>query len=476
MELAAILAESDSTAAVVPGASQIANSSPLSVASTVSAPAERLIPCRTCKQPQPTSQFVHQRFPNKTVLNCFSCRSLITPNPTPLSRRQATRAAPRAAPVPTRLPAASCRSPPARSADTQPQTPLQPEQPIVATTTHHSAASQPTTTVAAVQLAPAQHIPALQVSAPPLPQSVEAQVPVAAVTHADLAELRQTLQDDLTDTLRSLLAAHFASTAAPVPSPSVAAPTQPQAFQPAAPAAPNPSGESLANLTGFPWVTPDLADKVYNDTLPAQELYRLANPAWLPEDPEENTGFTINGIVFDKPASSVSTSRQFAKAFPTFASFWRVWIVYMQLRTSVSSDRGLGIALGTFLHHIYEVEQVFPWSRVVDYILTVCIKRFGRSSSADWLNTDSNAHFASFQGVQGRAASSSSTQSSKRPAPRDDDPRRKQLCFSWNNGKCSGTDKRPCIRLHLCSKCNGAHPSKTCQAAADSSLGVKKQA
>ncbi|TKY91068.1 hypothetical protein EX895_000004 [Sporisorium graminicola] len=461
--------------------------SPAAPAQHTTTPAQPLIACRTCKLPQPASQFVHQRFPNKTVLNCFGCRSLITPNPTPVSRRQVARAAPRAAPVPTRLPTALQRLPVVAPAPPQQQRPppVVPQPTPVAT--HHTAAEPLVAAPAATHPPAVQPFPAVQAQVQPTPAfgTVGALAPV--VTHADLAELRQTLQDDLTDTLRDLLAAHFANAAAPaqpnVPaahlapaSVPAAAPLPTPTFQPVVPAAPIPPGESLANLTGFPWVTPDLADKVYNDTLPAQELHRLANPAWLPADPEESTGFTVNGIVFGKPATSLSSSRQFAKALPNFASFWRVWIVYMQLRASASSDRGLGIALGTFLHHIYEVEQVFPWSRVVDYILTVCIKRFGRSSSADWLNTDSNAHFASFQGVQGRVAPSSSTPGSKRPAPKDDDPRRKQVCFSWNNGKCSGTEKRPCIRLHVCSKCNAPHQSKTCQSTADSGSGIKKQA
>ncbi|CDS01836.1 hypothetical protein [Sporisorium scitamineum] len=195
-------------------------------------------------------------------------------------------------PVPVRSPAAArpdSVAPPPSAPFHQRSSPQPPHDPLPAVTTHHRAADLPLTATAAAQPAPVQ---------PRLP-SGPIQESAAAVTHADLAELRQGLQDDLTDTLRDLLAAHFASSTPPAQStssavhpPVTAALAPPPAAPTPTPVAPIPSGESLVNLTGFPWVTPDLADKVYNDTLPAQELHRLANPAWLlePAAPEPSSG------------------------------------------------------------------------------------------------------------------------------------------------------------------------------------------
>ncbi|SPO28962.1 uncharacterized protein UTRI_10232 [Ustilago trichophora] len=463
MEISAIITPPDSS---VPVESLGIVNTPSSPAPAAAPAPESLFACRTCKQPQPASQFQHQRFANKRVVNCLSCRQLVTPNPTvPSSRRPVVPAAPRAAPVPYRLP--SCQPTASRVALTAPAATTLPSLAAVATTTPVPAVAGHQPSVPTALPTPA---PAATTTTSSLPSE-------PAVTQSDLAELRQTLQDDLTDTLRELLTSHLSSlAAAPLPTQTSTAGAAAAVTPPAPVAQPIPAGESLAQLTGFPWVAPDIADKVFDDSLSPHDLPKLASPTWV-QDAEDTTSFTVNGIVFNKSVSSATSGKQFAKSFPSFTSFWRVWIVYTQLRTYQATDRALGIGLGSFLLHIQELDQVFPWPRVVDYILTVCIKRFGKATSADWLRTDPEAHFSCFQGVQGRSATANQQSSAKRTlSARDDDPRRSQVCFSWNNGRCSGSDKRPCLRQHICSKCKGAHQARGCVAQQDSSPPVKKQA
>lgn len=475
MDISAIVAPRESSATVNP-----AESSPLPSATVEEAACapEPLIACRTCKRPQPASQFQHQRFANKRVINCLSCRALVTPQPiASTSRHPVIRAAPRAPPVLCHIPTQQPSSPVATAASTLAVAPPVPQ----ATTSAPAPAVVQHCSVPQAAFAPSS-TPSLHTGLPNTSTAVTASPLEPAVTQSDLAELHQTLQDDLTETLGGLLTTHLASLA-PATSPAPAVTTAVTSV--AAPSTltthpvvtwPVPTGESLAQLSGFPWVSPDLADKVYDNTLPAHDLPKLASPTWV-QDLDESTSFTVNGIVFNKSVSSATSGKQFAKSFPTFISFWRVWIVYTQLHTYRASDRAIGVGLGTFLLHIQELEQVFPWPRVVDYILTVCIKRFGKATSADWLCTDTEAHFTCFQGVQGRPASTSQSQTAKRPLPpRDDNPRRSQVCFSWNNRKCSGSDKRPCVRQHTCSKCRGSHPSKGCTALSDTAAVVKKQA
>jgi hypothetical protein len=49
------------------------------------------------------------------------------------------------------------------------------------------------------------------------------------------------------------------------------------------PAGPAPAGESLRpDCRVFPWITPELADKIYADQLDPLGLVRLADPSWSP--------------------------------------------------------------------------------------------------------------------------------------------------------------------------------------------------
>ncbi|CDS82024.1 uncharacterized protein SPSC_00206 [Sporisorium scitamineum] len=368
--------------------------------------------CRACKRPRPLSLFFHQRFQHRAVNTCLDCRN----------RSGAS------APQP-----ASTSTPPTSAAP--------PSQPPVPT---------PASTASATPALPA---------ALPLPTHTFV---TQATLDSALGELRQFFQDELFHALENLTSA--ASTATPAPATSAPAPPT-QAIGATTPALPARTGESLASIR-YKWLPSDLVDKVLNDTLTVYELPKLANPSWqgvqASEEPQE---LTIEGLKVVKAPTASTSNRQFLKAVPNFDIFARLWVIYLSLRASSSPDRDLPIGLGRFYVHIASLQDTFPWSRVVDYIVAICSERLGKASAAEWAHFDNEVHSAHFQGLVARdssATGSKLTAGGKRPAPRADDPRREQLCFSWNRGKCSGTEQRPCLRQHVCQSCLGSHPASQC--------------
>ncbi|CDW96714.1 hypothetical protein [Sporisorium scitamineum] len=338
--------------------------------------------CRACKRPRPLSLFFHQRFQHRAVNTCLDCRN----------RSGAS------APQP-----ASTSTPPTSAAP--------PSQPPVPT---------PASTASATPALPA---------ALPLPTHTFV---TQATLDSALGELRQFFQDELFHALENLTSA--ASTATPAPATSAPAPPT-QAIGATTPALPARTGESLASIR-YKWLPSDLVDKVLNDTLTVYELPKLANPSWqgvqASEEPQE---LTIEGLKVVKAPTASTSNRQFLKAVPNFDIFARLWVIYLSLRASSSPDRDLPIGLGRFYVHIASLQDTFPWSRVVDYIVAICSERLGKASAAEWAHFDNEVHSAHFQGLVARdssATGSKLTAGGKRPAPRADDPRREQLCFSWN--------------------------------------------
>ncbi|KAJ1034241.1 hypothetical protein NDA18_001105 [Ustilago nuda] len=168
----------------------------------------------------------------------------------------------------------------------------------------------------------------------------------------------------------------------------------------------------------------------------------------------------IEGVSIVKAPTTSTSNHQFIKAVPNFLTFSRLWVIFLSLQSSTSPDRDLPVSLGRFYQHIADLAEVFPWDKVAGYVIAVCTLRLGRATAGEWACFDTELHATHFQGVSGQLPPSSSV--TRKSTPRHDDSRRKQICMSWNQGKCSGTDQRPCIRKHVCLTCGGQDQSKAC--------------
>ncbi|SAM85242.1 uncharacterized protein UBRO_20084 [Ustilago bromivora] len=302
--------------------------------------------------------------------------------------------------------------------------------------------------------------------APPLTSVSSAPITTPAepsphfVTRSDLSasigELRQFLQDEIAEAFQKV--ARTATQLPPGPVSNLSRSDNiPQA--PPAQAFPARLGEYLAAIT-YLWLSTDLIDKVHQDTLSIYDLPKLANPSWPGATAQEEPApVVIEGFSVVKGPSTSASNRQFSKAVPNFSTFGQLWVIYLSLRSSTSHDNDISVSLGRFYQHVANLSDVFPWERVAGYVIAVCTSRFGRASASEWARFDTELHASHFQGVPARTSSTTNT---KRPTARHDDPCSDQMCMSWNQGQCSGTDQRPCVRKHVCITCGGPHPSKTC--------------
>ncbi|KAJ1593186.1 hypothetical protein NDA11_005746 [Ustilago hordei] len=175
---------------------------------------------------------------------------------------------------------------------------------------------------------------------------------------------------------------------------------------------------------------------------------------------EDPTPVLIEGFSIVKAPTTSTSNCQFIKVVPNFLTFSRLWVVFLSLRSSSSPDRDLLVSLRRFYQHVVDLAEVFPWEKVAGYVIAVCTSHLGRATMTEWAHFDTKLHATHFQGVQAHLPPSSSA--NKKPGLRHDDPHCKQVCMSWNQGKCTGTDQRPCIRKHVCFSCRGQHQSKSC--------------
>lgn len=244
----------------------------------------------------------------------------------------------------------------------------------------------------------------------------------------------------------------------PAPSPQVGAAATPHPL----PALSAPPGEYQTGCH-YTWILPEIIDKVHHDTITIYELPKLANPAWpgtvADEEPAE---VFIDGFKLSKRSGPSTSNKGFLRAVPLFDAFTKLWFIYTLLRAASSPDRDLPIGLGCFYLHIAEQQAVYPWERVVDYIVTICTARLGRASAAEWVHYDSELNNSHFLGVPTKQPSRSAASTSSKWSRVDDDPRRLEVCTSWNNGRCVGTTERPCVRRHICRFCSGKHMGKDC--------------
>ncbi|SPO22535.1 uncharacterized protein UTRI_01213 [Ustilago trichophora] len=395
--------------------------------------------CRTCNQLKPLNEFFHRTRTTQVVRSCLACRPI----------------RPSASSAPPSTPSALVPAPAVPAPSTPTPAPV-PAPCRIATPPSSAAPSTP---------------------APPRPVTPPVSAPFATTAFVvntienSVSELRQLLQDDLHHAVQGLQAAIQAAAASssqiashspshstpsvPAPSASTSAVVLPQ------PALPAPPGEYQTGCR-YTWIPPELVDKVHSNTITVYELPKLANPAWPSTVvDEEASEVFIDGFKLSKRAGSSTSNKGFLRAVPTFEVFTKIWFIYTLLRAASSPDRDLPIGLGRFFLHVAEQQAVYPWERVVDYIVTLCTARLGRASAAEWAHYDSELNNSHFLGIATKQTSKPAASTSTK-RPREDDPRRAEVCTSWNNGRCVGTTERPCVRRHICRFCNGKHMGKEC--------------
>ena len=304
----------------------------------------------------------------------------------------------------------------------------------------------------------------LTIPAPPVPS---ADTSHNFVTHSNfsaiIGELHQFLQDEIVSAVQAVTSA--LPTLQPTPAlqpPSTDNPAALPALPPVQhePVLPTRIGEYQPSVT-YPWLPVDLIDKAHQDILSIYDLPKLANPSWPGSTAlVEPAPVLIEGFSIVKGPTTSTSNHQFIKAVPNFLTFGRLWVVYLSLRSSTSNDRDLPVSLGRFYQHVANLAEVFPWDKVAGYVIAVCTSRLGKATAADWARFNTELHATHFQGVQARLPPSSA--GNKKPALRHDNPRCEQVCMSWNQGNCSGTGQRPCVRKHVCLTCGGQHTSRTC--------------
>ncbi|SPC64150.1 uncharacterized protein UHOD_11689 [Ustilago sp. UG-2017b] len=185
------------------------------------------------------------------------------------------------------------------------------------------------------------------------------------------------------------------SAPAPVPTPAMSILPVPAPSSPVAGASSAPSpGESQVNCL-FPWVSREVIQQIIDDSLLPQDLGKLRNPdtARSLPTPEVDHVF-INGVRVEAPtaASSASPVKVFLRHVPDVRTFAQVWAVYASIRACASNDPSLGASLAEFLVHVIDVDATYTWASVAAYILSICRRRFGHTSAADWSLRDHAVH------------------------------------------------------------------------------------
>jgi hypothetical protein len=291
----------------------------------------------------------------------------------------------------------------------------------------------------------------------PFPTSLHSVTPdaVTDMVQSAVADLRIELSSSMQTTFaefRDLLTQQTRPTPAPGPR------TPP----PTAPPPPVP-GESYVDRL-FPWLGRDVVTMVAEDQLAPQDLGRLKDPgnATAPAS-DAPAGVRVNGMLIESSAPGPA-NRHFTRQLPDALAFAQAWTVYAHLRAHFASDTSLGAALGSFLVHILELNRQYLWHGVADYVLSVCRRRFGHATSADWAARDHAVfqdHLGAFQ-VRGFRPTISTTSAGLPPGRQSRSDLAKQVCFRFNSP--AGCSDSSCLRQHVCKSCRGSHSMGACNA------------
>ncbi|KAJ1022077.1 hypothetical protein NDA18_005311 [Ustilago nuda] len=265
------------------------------------------------------------------------------------------------------------------------------------------------------------------------------------------------------------------------------APTAPEAPSAQSPLATSsltpPSGElQLCRL--FPWISPEVAQLVYDNCLPPHDLGKLHCTSKSCTDPDTASGILVNDIHIQPalPSSDTPDVKRFLCQVPDVCTFAQVWTAYTALRCASTGDPNLCASLSSFLVAVINHDTKWHWPAVTEYILTVCEHHFGYTSASDWADDDLSAWQKALGGIPHRDVSTSrspakpTTQASATIPPASSLVKHQrqdlstQVCFRFNSTGCP--DGSQCQHQHVCKTCKGPHPRTSCTNLA---ANVKKQ-
>lgn len=325
-----------------------------------------------------------------------------------------------------------------------------------------------------------EHVPQRDVTADidALHPRLDAQANFSSQLAGSVSEIRQlilSLRQDQAQLTGS------ASSSCPVPSAPTVTPAQPP--QASTPSSSSPAGElQLRRL--FPWISPEVAQLVYDDRLPPHDLGKLRRASKSRAEPDAASGILVNGIRVQPalPLSDAPDVKRFLRQIPDVRAFAQAWTAYTALRCASTGDSDLCASLGSFLVAVVDHDTRWHWPAVAEYVLTVCERRFGYASAGDWAVDDLSAWQKALGGIPRRDVSTSkspakpSTAASSTDVPASSSTKRQrrdlsgQVCFRWNSTGCP--DGSQCPRQHVCETCKGPHPRTSCT---DPSAAIKKQ-
>ncbi|SOV04182.1 uncharacterized protein UDID_17023 [Ustilago sp. UG-2017a] len=238
-----------------------------------------------------------------------------------------------------------------------------------------------------------------------------------------------------------------ASSSHPVPSAPTVTPAQPP--QASTPSSSSPASElQLCHL--FPWISPKVAQLVYDNRLPPHDLGKLRRASKSCAEPDAASGILVNGIRVQPalPSSDAPDVKRFLRQILDVRAFAQAWTAYTALRCASTGDSDLCASLGSFLVAVVDHDTRWHWPAVAEYVLTVCERRFGYASAGDWAVDDLSTWQKALGGIPHRDVSTSkspakpSTAASSTDVPASSSTKRqhrdlsRQVCFRWNSTGC----------------------------------------
>ncbi|CCF48006.1 uncharacterized protein UHOR_12559 [Ustilago hordei] len=260
---------------------------------------------------------------------------------------------------------------------------------------------QPQATTPASSPPPPSPVLAAPAQAPsaPVPLTVEHVPQRDVTTDIDALHARLDAQANFSSQLAgSAQLTGSASSSRPVPSAPTVTPAQlPQA---STPSSSSPAGELQLHRL-FPWISPEVAQLVYDNRLPPHNLGKLRRASKSRAEPDTASGILVNGIRVQPalPSSDTPDVKRFLRQIPDVCTFAQAWTAYTALRCASTSDSDLCASLSSFLVAVIDHDTRWHWPAIAEYVLTVCEHRFGYASAGDWAIDDLSAWQKALGGI-----------------------------------------------------------------------------